>query len=169
MKKTVEQKASEAILQKREEVEIGGVIYEVAPPSTATLILVSELVSQLPQIATDKKEILIESLRIARHCSLLGDIVAVLILGAKGLKEKRTVVKKRFFGLITETREHEVDLKKDLAKKVLTDLKPSELEKKTLHLLHGMETASFFGLTASLIEINLMKPTRKAGMTASGQ
>ncbi|MCC8155482.1 MAG: hypothetical protein LIP01_15645 [Tannerellaceae bacterium] len=48
MAKTIESKVADTILERKMKLEIGGKYYEVAPPTTATLILVSELVAQLP-------------------------------------------------------------------------------------------------------------------------
>jgi hypothetical protein len=156
MAKTAEQKTAEAILQKPKDVVIGGVTYEVAPPSTATLILVSELVSQLPDIEINKdSDIISESLRIARHCKGLGEIAATMILGAKELS------KHQLFG----------NKLRKLSSLLLTDLTPKKLSSLVVKLLAGMETSDFFGITVSLIEINLTKQTRETvkKTTASGQ
>ncbi len=170
MNKTIESQVADTVLQRRSEVEVGGVIYEVAPPTTATLILVSEEVSMLPQIEVNKEtDILTETLRIAKDCSFLGDILAILILGANGITEKKTITKKRFFGLIEEETEIEIDKQKELSELLLRHKSPKELNELTAHILAGMEIGDFFGLTTSLIEINLIKPTREVGTTASGQ
>jgi hypothetical protein len=55
-KKTMETKVAETILQKLDEVNVGGKTYTIAPPSTATLILVSETVSKMPQVTMDDKD-----------------------------------------------------------------------------------------------------------------
>lgn len=93
--KTIEQKAAETILQTPVEVKVGSKTYMTAPPSTATLILASEAVSRLPHVVLDPKNVVEESLSIAKDCRALGDIVAIFILGAKNLKEKAKVQKNR--------------------------------------------------------------------------
>ena len=75
--KTIEQKTAGAILEKPVEIVIGGKTYQAAPPSTATLILVSEAVSQLPKIALDAEKIVEETLSVAKDCRILGEIVAI--------------------------------------------------------------------------------------------
>ena len=168
MKKTVESKVADAILQKSKEIVIGDVTYQVAPPSTATLILVSELVSQLPQVNLDSNDIMAESLKVAKDCSVMGDIVAVMILGAKGLKGTKTIEKKRFFGLIIATEEIEVNIQKELAKEVLENITPVNLYALVQDLLSGMEISFFFGISTFLIGVNLTKET-KTETIQSGQ
>jgi hypothetical protein len=158
---TLETKTADTVLQQPVEVEIGGKTYKVAPPSTATLILVSAAVSKLPKISLDTENIASESLYIAKDCEALGEIVAILILGAKGLKE----TKKEFFGLKTV----ETDRKGILANKVLTELTPKQLSDMLGKLLAGMDLAFFFATTNSLIEINLLRRTRETETTASGR
>jgi len=85
MGKTIESKTAEAILERKKQITIGDQTYEVAQPTMATLILVSELVSQLPQTRMDPENILTETLRVAKDCRILGDIIAVLILGEENI------------------------------------------------------------------------------------
>ena len=99
MTKTIEQRVGEAVLQKAKEVVIGDRTFTVAPPSTATLLLVSEGISLLPQVSLNKDKIVEEVLFVAKDCRVLGDIVATLILGSKHLTETVSVEKKRFLGL----------------------------------------------------------------------
>ncbi len=169
MKKTVEEKVSETILQQSEDIIVGNEIFKVAPPSTATLILASEAISQLPHVSLDTENIASESLYIAKDCRILGDIVAILILGAKGLTETRTIVKKRCFGLKREECELIIDHKLILSKKLLENISPRELHNLMVRLLQFMQLGDFFGLTTSLIEINLLRKTREVGTIASGQ
>jgi hypothetical protein len=79
---SLEQKTANAVLQQPVEVEIGTKKYSVAPPSVATLILVSAAVSKLPAITLDSKNIASDCLCIAKDCRPLGEIAAILILGA---------------------------------------------------------------------------------------
>ena len=51
MARTIEQVVAAAILEKATtEIEIGDKVYKIADPTTATLILVSELISTLPVV-----------------------------------------------------------------------------------------------------------------------
>ncbi len=166
----IEKQVVEAILQKPKEIRIGQDIYQVAPPTTATLIMASELISQLPKWKLDNEKILSESLCIAKDCSFLGDILAVLILGAKGVRGTKEVIRKHFFGLIKEKTTVETDLVAPLSKKLLEELSPAELNEMMAELFRMMQIADFFGLTTSLLEINLLRRTREVGETiASGR
>lgn len=176
--KTIEEKVADTILQKEIEVTVGGKIYKAAPASTATLILASEAVSRLPKINLDPEKVVEESLAVARECRPLGEIAAILILGAKNLTEtiktRQTVEKRRLWGLVKRTEEIEVeqviDRKAELAKQILEDLSPRSLNLLVAQLLQKMELGDFFGLTTFLTEINLMRPTKVENeTTASGQ
>jgi hypothetical protein len=164
MKKTIESRTASTILQKSNTVKIGDESFDVAPPSTATLILVSEAISQLPDIKPDPENMVLECLYVAKESAILGDILAILILGAKGLKKK--VIKKRFFGLIKE--EVEVDCMAPLSKKILEDLTPQQVNELITTALSGMQLAFFFATITSLIEVNILRKT-KSETTASGQ
>lgn len=78
----IETKVADTILQKPYRVQVGEETYTVAPPSIATIILASELIAQLPGLKLDTKQVMFESLFVAKDCKVLGDIVATLILGA---------------------------------------------------------------------------------------
>jgi hypothetical protein len=143
---------------------VGGNTYKAAPPSTATLILVSEAVSQLPKIALDAEKIVEETLSVAKDCRILGEIVAILILGAKNITEiKKTpqIKEKRYlWGLIrvkkTVEVEEVINRKEALAREVLEELSPRELNNTVTSLLSSMNIADFFGLTTFLTEVNLL-------------
>lgn len=155
---TIESKTANTVLQQPVEVEIGSEVYHVAPPSIATLILASEAISKLPQINLDGEDIHSDCLYIAKDCEILGEIVAILVLGAKGLKG----TEKKFFGFKTV----EIDKKNILAKKIISELTPRQLNQALGKILAGMDSAFFFATTDFLIKVNLL---RKTITTASGQ
>lgn len=158
MKQTIEQQVGKAVLQQGDAIFVRGKRYTVAPPSTATLILVSEAISTLPRVSLDNGKILEESLSIARECRVLGDIIAVLILGAK--KASKHGIINRLF----------LRRRDRLAKKLLEELSPAELHALTANLLKSMQVGDFFGLTTFLLEINLLRPTKVVSeTTAFGQ
>lgn len=191
----IESKVAKSILQQTEEITIGDEVMSVAPPSTATLILVSEETAKLPQLKLDSKNMASEVIYVAKDCRVLGDIVAILILGAKGLTKtiiisetvernvEKIVYDEYLFGLIkrpktmTETiteiidKKVIVDQKAELARKLLEDIPPRELHGLTGRLLNTLQISDFFGFTTSLIEINLLRQTREVvkETTASGQ
>lgn len=176
--KTIEQKAAETILQTPVEIKVGEKTYLTAPPSTATLILASEAVSRLPHVVLDPKNVVEESLSIAKDCRALGEIVAIFILGAKNLKEKVKVQKtheeRYLWGLlkreVIEEVEEARDRKTELATELLECLTPAELYNITVTVLQRMNLTDFFGLTTFLIEINLLRQTKvETEVTALGQ
>lgn len=170
MAKNIESKVADTILERTHEVTIGENKYNAAQPTTATLIAVSEYVAQLPQVKLDSNDILSESLRVAKDCRVLGDIVAVLILGEGNNRQPATRKKNRFLSFFDKT---ENDTKQTvLAKEILTTLSPRQLNQVVIDLLKRMEIADFFGLTTSLIEVNLTAATKMEVVektTASGQ
>lgn len=164
---TIESRVASAILEKpMAEIAIEGEVYKIASPSIATLILVSEIVASLPiveKVSNDK--VVYSVLYNARFFRPLGDIAAVLILGAKNLKEKRerTIEKRYLFGLIRrkKTIVEEVDRRKLLAKQIIENVRPSVLFSIVIRRLEDMEISSFFGITTSLSEANLLTPTKE--------
>lgn len=175
---TIEQKTAKAVLQQPIEVVIREKNYTIAPPSIATLILVSEAVSLLPAVRLDTEKIVEEVLSTAKHCRPIGDILATLILGAKNLTE--TVEKEveqphsLLFGLIRWTRRvkttETIDRKAELANSLLEDLTPKEVYELFVNALATLQLQDFFGLTTFLTETNLLRPTKVVTeATAFGQ
>ena len=173
---TIETKVSQTILQQREEIVIGEKTYTIAPPSVATLILASEVVSHLPQEKLDEDHIVEETLSIAKDCREIGDLAAILILGAKHINDKveRRETRRRsiLWGLfhrdktitITET------AKEALSRELLENTTPRDLHSAIARIILKMQVGDFFGLTTFLTEINLMRPTKvETEPTASGQ
>lgn len=169
MGRTIEQEFAAAILQKPLVISIGGVSYEVAPPTLGTLILVSEVISLIPSFDFSSKKILTTSLSIAKDCRVLAEILAILVLGSKGLRKTEIVEKKYLFGLIRIKKRVCRDLKKEYAERFIHEVGTVELIEKTTTLLHRMETDRFFGFTASLAEVSLLRTTTEAEMIASGR
>lgn len=176
MGQTIEQKAAQTILQQPEEIVVGDKTYTVAPPSVATLILVSGAVSRLPHIRLDDKRVLEETLSVAKDCTELGDIAAILILGAKhinDIEERRQMQKKRHLWGLFHTSQTVVvaETKKErLSRELLEELTPGDLYRLIIKIIQKMQVGDFFGLTTFLTEINLMHPTKvETEATASGQ
>ena len=64
---SIEKKVTDAILQRASlSIEIEGKEYPIAPATPATLILVSELIAEMPEVRSDVDNILFETLRTAR-------------------------------------------------------------------------------------------------------
>lgn len=166
---TIQQRAADTILQRRRAVQIGGETIEVAPPTVGTLIIMSEYLSQMPDMANDKERYLFEVIAKAKDCKPLAYAVSALIVGAKHwddeipnprLKRRFPWQKKAFI----KRRDYIADL-------ILNELSPAELSECTGKLLNSMEIADFFACTIFLQGAAVGKPTRKmtdTGATPSG-
>ncbi len=170
---TILQRASDVIV-------IDGIEYQVTPPTPATLILVSELVAELPIVNRHTDNIIHEVLSSAKDLSVIGKIAATLILGAKRIKESRYIAiehtnetkcwswkKFRFLtkrNIITE-KALEVDY---LAERILNEVTNKTLVELISNRLGMMQIGDFFELTTFLSDANLLKRTREVVATASG-
>lgn len=168
MTQTIEQKVASAILERNvSEIEIEGKVYGIAPPSIATLILVSEIISTLPIVkgGVPKDKILYSVLHYAKSFRPLGDLAATLILGARGLTEERVkeIEETRLYGLIRRKKRimETVDKKAELSKLILENVRPSVLFDCIVRRLDDMEVGDFFAITTSLSEVNILKPTKE--------
>ena len=159
---TIEQRVASAILEKKDTtLDINGKTYEIGDPSVATLILISEIISTLPHVQkTEGDKILASVLQHAKDFRPLGDIVAILILGAKGLTKTETIETKHFFGLITTKQQRTINLQAQLAQDILENVRPSVLSQIIIKRLLSLEVGDFFGITTSLSEANILKPTK---------
>lgn len=177
---TLEQAVSDAILQKStESITIDGEVYPITPATVATVIMISELAAQLPPVEKDTGNILQEVLATAKGCKALGRIAAVLILGAKRVKEGRQKewrrvrqVRRWVWGKFRYTacdveEVYCIDEVDYLAERILEELTNETLAKMVGARLGLMQIGSFFELTTFLSGANLLKRTRKVE-TASG-
>lgn len=176
MEQNIETRVAQTILQKPEEMVIGGKTYTIAPPSVATLILASEIIAQLPQIQLDPEKVVEETLSIAKDCRVLGDLLATLILGAKHINDKVERLerqrKRHLWGLFYTTRTITINetAKEALSRELLENITPRDLNNSVAKIINMMQVGDFFGLTTFLTEINLMRPTKvETEPTASGQ
>ena len=172
-KNTIESIVADALLQKPlGSITIDGQKYTIDRPRVATLILVSKLISQIPDINSklvDEADKLAEGLRVAQDCPVLGDIAAALILGAKQVTQQRQVKKKYLWGLITIHKNVTINLHQELADKLLMELSSDELFMLVVECLKRQDIPIFFDTITSLYEVNLLKPTSEVTTTASGQ
>lgn len=180
--KTIEQSVADTILGNPiGTVTIDGKDYRVAPPTTATLIMVSALISQLPEIdpATPREKIIPTLMEAATDCEVLGKIAATLILGAKRIKQQpittiaipgveRRWSWKRLRKVDKPTTKltpiFEIDY---IAEKVLENMHPGELHEFISTTLTEAHLADFFVLTTSLRTKSLLTPTREVGKTTA--
>lgn len=163
---TIESRVAATILERSvSSLEIEGVKYDIAPPTLGTLILASEIVSYFPELTEveDKQRIFLALFK-AKDFSKLAELAAVLILGAKRHYEERTeVITKRYlFGLIKrkKTVKTTVDVRAELAEKILLNVRPSVLFEVIVKRLRDNEIMTFFAITTSLNAANILKPTK---------
>ena len=173
--KTLEQQVVDTILQhKTTSLEIGGRTYKIPAPTPATIMLVSAQASLMPRISPKPRSILNETLRTAKECKALGKIAAILVLGAKRIREDNKVViaeKRKWswrkFRFTTETETiSELDY---VADRLMEDITPATLNEAITKRLLEMQVGDFFGLTTSLSAINTLEATKEVEQTAPGQ
>ncbi len=172
--RTLEQKAADTVLQRAAKVKVGGKEYEATSPSIATLVLVSEAVSRLPRRKLDGNDIVTECLDVAKHCRPLGDIAAVLVLGARQYGETATEpckgLLRRFSGLFRKGERTQETKGQALSREILETYSPRQLYDLVSMLLQRMELADFFAVTTFLTEVNMLKETKvETETTASGR
>lgn len=177
----LESKVADAILERVTDViTIDGREYPIGPPTAGTLILVSELVASLPEVSETPENYYREVLRVAKDMSIIGRIVATLILGAKRIKEQRTVTvfvsqerKKwswRKLGKVkvdtsVAVMKPEIDY---IAQRIIDEVTNETLLKIVAKRLGMLQIKDFFELTTFLSGANRLKATREVE-TASGE
>ena len=154
--KTIEQKTADTLLQLPEKITVCGKEYSVAKPSVATLIMASAAISKLPKMELSKENLVVDILHNAKNASAVGEVVALMIVGAKGMNTPVVRILKK------------IRIKR-MARKVLESVTPSELQKMVYSLFAMMQVADFFALIAFLNEVNTTKATKAMETTASGQ
>ena len=178
---SIEKKVTDAILQRASmNIEIEGVRYGIAPPTPATLIMVSEQVAEMPDVNVDTENLLQEVLRTAKDSSLIGRITAILILGAKRVKERRLIsvdrpviarkfsFKKFRFVKYTKVESEQVEEVERLSELILENCTNGTILNVLKKRLIDMQVTDFFAITTSLSVANLLKPTTEVGTTAFG-
>lgn len=178
MAKTIEQRTARAILETDQEtIRIGDQEYTYGKPTLATIIMVSELVSQLPAFPreVDSSGVIHAVMQGAKDERVIGKILACLILGAKRVKENRQVYaplenqdtpKKRhrwqFWKRDTAKSIGRVQTEIDyVAEQALDNLDVSDAVAIISQRLGRLNISGFFALTTSLkTEANMLSPTK---------
>ena len=164
MSAEVQAKVADTIMQRPSEVRLGGKVYRVAPPSIGTLILVSDMISRLPEETPTRKGREKEDiLAVAKDFELVPEILAALILGAKEIN----YTGKNF--LVAKHRERKYNR---LVGKLRDTASPEEVAEVIIPMLDSLQLKDFFVVTTFLQGINLTKPTKvetETEATASGQ
>jgi len=150
-KETIEGKTAETLLQSDEAIEIGGKRYDVAPQTTGTLVLASAIIAELPSSkGVSGDEVLGFVLNSAKEYGKVGEVLAVLVVGAKRLK-----CGSWFSRLFWRWR------CRQLAGRFLNEVGTDELIRAFVEVLGRMRGSDFFGLTTFLQEIKTTTPTRE--------
>lgn len=165
---TIESRVASAILQRNiASIDIDGVKYDIAPPTLATLIRVSEIVSTLPVVDATKiepKDRMYSALQNARHYKAIGEIIGVLILGAKNTTGTKMIDVKNhgFFGRFRKRKRVESTYNRaaELGDAIMNNIRPSLIYELILKLLQQNEITTFFAITTSLSAANIIKPTK---------
>lgn len=165
---SIESRVASAILQRNvASIDIDGKHYDIAPPTLATLILVSEIVATLPVV--DKTQIepenrLYSALHNARNYKRIGELIGVLILGAKNVTDTKIieVTTRKFFGLIRRKKRvaQSYNRAAELGDAIMMNVRPSLIYDLIIKLLQQNEITTFFAITTSLSAANIIKPTK---------
>jgi len=157
MSQPIEKKAGATLTQRPVPVFIGKRLYQAPAPTVATIILVSELIAQMPEHeSTPDENLLFSSLSLAKDTKALGQIAAVLVLGFKRYTRATEAVGIKAL-LYRKDRA--------LADFILANLRPGQLSEVITNVLRQMEIADFFALTTSLGDINLLRRTKAEVVT----
>lgn len=185
--RSIEQLTASTILEAPiARIDIGGSTYEIKPPTTATLVMVSGIVSTLPAVEYTQEEdvdVLRWVLAHAPECGdAIGKVAATLILGARRILESPEVeveerqVRSRFswrrlrsepVEALTLRRVNERD---HLASLLMRELTAASLKEMIFKTLLEAGVSDFFALTTSLSTRNILMKTRTEvdAATASG-
>lgn len=163
---TIEKQTADAILQSaKETIEIGGQQWEIGKPTVGTIIMASELISQLPKFKDEMtgKDIIPEVMRVAKDAKVIGKIVALLILGAKRVQEHRKSGKCSWWRCLLDLLFHRKEVREEidaLADLILKELDPDRIFSIISNRLGNLQLGSFFGITTSLSQSNILKATK---------
>ena len=148
-KNNIESQAADVVFNRKMVVTVGERTFTLDRPTIATLIAASEVIAELPERQMDPERPLTESMAVAPDCEPVGRIAAILLLGARKGKSS-SVLKEALWRL--KTRRY--------GRELLGSLTPDEMKDLIFGILNGAKVDSFFGLTTSLIEVNLLRRSK---------
>lgn len=180
---TIETKTAKTILEDdKQKVTIAGKEYTIAEPSTATILMASSLISELPNLrkpdgkTADGTYIIQVVLDKAKDMRNIGKLLALLILGAKRVKEHRMIKNERTQshteprkrGLRAtikawwqNKREKPKEEIEALTDEILDNLPPGKIYELLEPRLLDQDISGFFYLTTSLkLQANILEPTK---------
>lgn len=161
----IEAKVADTLLQTPKTVLLGGIEYEIAPPSVATLAMASREIANLSKVdIIPDEDIAFKALKTAKDCEKYVRVIAILILGAKALRIAENGLRQ---GLLSAKSKGQSVLD-ELSEELLYNATPRELMTALSVLLNQMQVGDFFAFTASLFRVNILTPTT-AVTTPSGR
>lgn len=179
--KNIDEFVGNAILENPIEISLGGKKFKIAPPTTATLIEVSRFIATLPEINFSDEKIeklsngeidnddIYLALSIAKDCTYLGDLLAILILGKKYITQEIKVEKTEKKLWIFKSKKEVTEIKnnqKELSEIILNELSIKDISDLISIILSQMSVGFFLTSIGFLQKIRLLKPTTT---TAFGQ
>ncbi len=176
-KKNIQERVAETMMQTPTRIEIGEREYEIAPPSFGTLELVSAKLAEVPSVGDLSGEPnnvkAMVMLQKARDFGVLPEILAILILGSKHIRDKEKVAEKRrkrgllgFFG-VKETIEKEITASDRLTQEIRDNVSPAQMAEVVPYLIGSLQLTDFFVLTTFLHEISVAEPTKVVTKTTA--
>ena len=153
----VQKKVASTLLEKVQTVTLGKKEYRIPQPTLGTLVMVSEYISNLPDLELNKKDITKSVVGNAKDTSDIARILAVLVLGAKKIMKNPAIGRIRL---------------KRTSKRIFLNASPHEMLMAIRTIIYGMELSDFFSLTTFLQGINITEPTKvemPTEATVSGQ
>ncbi len=179
MKESVESKVAMTILEEHiGEITLDGKAYHIPAPTTATIIAVSALISELPEfdLTVPDDQLPAEVLKHGQSGATLARIAATLMLGVKRIKERHIVevqigVKRRWSWHHLKRIEEPETIRKaeidHLTQKILDNCTTGQLREITFALIKEGGLDDFFILTTSLHAKNHLTPTREVEKTTA--
>lgn len=165
-----EEKAADALLERSQPFALGGKTYELAPPTLATLILVSEELAKLPSELFDFDEKtdspVVIPLRTARHAHGLSRALARIIVGARPKLSSWQRVQQAAHS-ICPWLVSEPDVVERLAIEIERSTSIQALALSFVELTHRLEVHDFFSFTTFLNALRVTKPTRRVESKAT--
>lgn len=165
-----EEKTADALLERSQPFALGGKTYELAPPTLATLILVSEELAKLPSeiFAFDEEtdSPVVVALRTAHHAHGLSRALARIIVGARPKLSPWQRVQ-RVAHSICPWLVSAPDVVERLAIEIESSTSIEALALSFIGLTHRLEVQDFFAFTTFLSAVRVTKPTRRVETKAT--
>lgn len=165
-----EEKTADALLERSQPFVLGDKTYELAPPTLATLILVSEELAKLPSELFDFDEKtdspVVIPLRTARHAHGLSRALARIIVGARPKLSPWQRVQ-RVAHSICPWLVSAPDVVERLAIEIERSTSIQALALSFVGLTHRLEVHDFFSFTTFLSALRVTKPTRRVETKAT--